>query len=136
MNKYTREWVQKAEADVIAATKLSKARPRLNDTVCFLCQQAAEKYLKAFLQELGLPVPRTHDLGELLLLLIPHEPAMRPLRRGVKGLTRYAVEYRYPGFRATARQAQSALRQAGRARSEVRKRLGFDKPWKRRKPTP
>jgi HEPN domain-containing protein len=30
--------------------------------VCFHCQHAAEKYLKALLQEGGLVVPRTHDL--------------------------------------------------------------------------
>jgi HEPN domain-containing protein len=30
--------------------------------VCFHCQQAVEKYLKAFLKELGVAVPRIHDL--------------------------------------------------------------------------
>jgi hypothetical protein len=42
-------------------------------------------------------VPRTHDLEDLLDLLLPHDPTLKPLRRGLGSLTRYAVEYRYPG---------------------------------------
>jgi HEPN domain-containing protein len=93
--------------------------------VGFHCQQAAEKYLKAFLQELGDPVPRTHDLEDLLDLLLPHDATLVPLRRGVASLTKYAVEYRYPGMRATTRQMQSAVRIAERVRSELRARLGL-----------
>jgi hypothetical protein len=40
------------------------------DTVCFHCQQAVEKYLKALLTLLGIPAPRTHDL-EVLHKLLP-----------------------------------------------------------------
>jgi tetratricopeptide (TPR) repeat protein len=45
--------------------------PPLRDLACFPCQQAAEKYLKALLQELGAVVPKTHDLEELLDLVLP-----------------------------------------------------------------
>jgi hypothetical protein len=47
------------------------------------------------------------------------------LRRRLKGLTRYAVEYRYPGLRARTREMQSALRNAERVRAELRDRLGL-----------
>jgi HEPN domain-containing protein len=93
--------------------------------VCFHCQQAAEKYLKALLQELGLAVPKTHNLNDLLDLLVPHDAALAALRRRLKGLTRYAVEYRYPGLRARTREMQSALRNAERVRAELRDRLGL-----------
>jgi HEPN domain-containing protein len=93
--------------------------------VCFHCQQAAEKYLKALLQERGAVVPRTHDLDRLLLSLLPQDAKLRPLRRGLRALTRYAVEYRYPYERATGRQMESALRVAERVRAEVRARLGL-----------
>lgn len=123
MNRQTAQWVLKAEEDVEVARSLAAhAKPR-RDAVCFHCQQAAEKYLKALLQELGLPVPRVHDLGDLLDLLLAHDATLKPLRRGLASLTSYAVEYRYPGMRARTRQMQSALRIAERVRAELRARL-------------
>jgi HEPN domain-containing protein len=95
----------------------------LNDQVCFHCQQAAEKYFKALLQELGQPVPYTHDLEALFGLLLPHDASLGPLSRGLDTLSEYAVEYRYPGEHATTRDAQVALRRAERVRAEIRKRL-------------
>ena len=66
MNRRTAEWVEKAEEDFLVAQSLAaQARPR-RSIVSFHCQQAAEKYVKALLQELGLAVPRTHDLEHLL----------------------------------------------------------------------
>jgi HEPN domain-containing protein len=116
-------WVQKAEDDIGSARQLATQLPRYKDQVCFHCQQAAEKYLKALLQELGAPVPRTHDLDTLLQLILPHDATLRRLRRGLRTLTRYAAEYRYPFERATGRQTHSALRIAGQVRTELRLRL-------------
>jgi HEPN domain-containing protein len=75
------------------------------------------------LQELGAVMPKTHDLEDLLDLLLPHDATLRPLRRGMNSLTRYAVEYRYPGERATARRMEAALRRAEHVRKELRGRL-------------
>jgi hypothetical protein len=77
------------------------------------------------LQEKGVAVPKTHNLKELLNLLLPHDATLAPLRRGLISLTQYAVEYRYPGRRATRRGMESALRNAARVRREVRARLGL-----------
>ena len=99
--------------------------PPKRNAVGFHCQQSVEKYFKALLQETGLPVPRTHNLIDLIDLLLPHDPTLRSLRRGLKTLTRFAVEYRYPGWNATTKQMQSALAQAERIRAEIRGRLGL-----------
>ncbi len=107
------------------ARKLSAEEPPLTDLVCFHCQQAAEKYLKALLQELALPVPRIHDLLELLDRLLPHDATLGTLRKDLIPLNRYAVEYRYPGRTASARQVRAALRRMERTRQEVRTRLGL-----------
>jgi hypothetical protein len=40
-------------------------------------------------------------------------------------MTRYAVEYRYPGIKASKKQMEAALRKVERLRSEVRQRLGL-----------
>src|SRR2546428_668814 len=113
MKKLTREWIRKAEADYRAAVRLGRGSEPLHDQVCFSCQQAAEKFLKALLVELALPVPRTHVLDDLLTLLLPHHPSLRSFRR-VNFLTRFAVATRYPGDHASKRQALAAFRWAGK----------------------
>src|SRR6516162_2199537 len=114
MKRLTREWVKKAEDDFRAVVHLARADKPFHDQVCFHCQQSAEKYMKALLQEHDLPVPRTHDLVRLLELLRAHTPDLVPLRRGVKVLTDHAVDSRYPGDAMTKRQAATAARWAER----------------------
>jgi HEPN domain-containing protein len=125
MNKLTREWVRKAEADVTMAQLGAAADRPPRDAVCFHCQQAAEKYLKAILQESGLPITRTHDLEILLAALVLHFPSLRRLRRGLTFLTGFAVETRYPGKTTSKRQMGAALRWAERVRQECRALLGL-----------
>lgn len=86
----------------MARSAAADAKPKRN-AVGFHCQQAAEKYFKAMLQELGISIPRIHNLTQLIDLLLPYDSTLRPLRRSLKTLTRYAVEFRYPGWSATTR---------------------------------
>jgi HEPN domain-containing protein len=125
MKRTTREWVQKANVDLRGARKLAPARPPMHDLVCFCCQQSAEKYLKAILVELGRSAPRTHNLEDLLGLLLPDYPQLKSLRRGLKFLIQFAVEARYPGFNASKSQAAAALRWAGRVADTCRSVLGI-----------
>ncbi len=136
MKKLTAEWARKAEVDRRGARKLAPSRPPMHDLVCFCCQQVAEKYLKALLEEQGLAVPRTHDLEDLLSLLLPSHPPLLSLRRGCKFLIQFAVDTRYPGFHATKRQATAALRWAERVRQAARALLGIPPRRARRKKAP
>jgi HEPN domain-containing protein len=97
----------------------------MREIVCFHCQQFSEKYFKALLQERGLPVPYTHDLEALLALVLPHQPAFKALRPGLKGLTGHAVDTRYPGRRINKRQTETAWRCAERVRTAARMALGL-----------
>jgi HEPN domain-containing protein len=64
-----RQWVRKAEHDIEAANRIMAIEDGCPfDTVCFHCQQAAEKYLKGLLTYLGIQAPRTHDLKALAAL--------------------------------------------------------------------
>jgi HEPN domain-containing protein len=128
MRRQTRLWVRKADADFAGARELAARRPPLRDLACFHAEPFAEKYLKAMLQELGLAVPRTHNLNDLLNLLLPHDATLSTLRRSLQALTRYAVDFRYPEAKATTRTMNAALRQAERVRTELRARLGLQKP--------
>jgi HEPN domain-containing protein len=107
----------------------------LHDPVCFHCQQSAEKYFKALLEELGIPIEKTHDLDKLLAQLLPHHPTLRPLRRAAAFLTGFAVAPRYPGDDATKRQAASSLRRAEEVRLACRDLLKLRRsPGKRKAP--
>ncbi|MBA4394903.1 MAG: hypothetical protein C0407_15230 [Desulfobacca sp.] len=44
-----REWMNKAERDIGMAELALVNKPEYTDAICFHCQQAAEKYLKAYL---------------------------------------------------------------------------------------
>ncbi|HBJ87014.1 MAG TPA: DNA-binding protein [Verrucomicrobiales bacterium] len=126
MKPSTREWIKKAEADYQLALILSRRRKMtFHDQGCFLCQQSAEKYLKARLEEANIMSPKTHDLKKLLNLLLPVEPLWAAMLPALAGLTDYAVEFRYPGHEATARQMKEAIKAAKAVRKEARLALGL-----------
>ena len=107
------------------AHALSALATPVHDGVCFHCQHCVEKYLKALLAELGVSVPKTHDLDHRLTSLRPHYPSLRSLRRGLLFLNDYAVETRYPSNWTTKRQAYAALRWVDRVRAAARSILGL-----------
>ena len=125
MKRTTREWVRKAESDFRLASRIARGAEPFHNEQCFHCQQSAEKYLKALLEELGIGIPRTHLLNDLLALLLPHHPNLGNLRRGLTFLTRFAVATRYPGDNATKRQSVASLRSAGKVRQACRTILGL-----------
>lgn len=125
MKREVIEWIDKAEGDFISAKRECRARKLPNyDASCFHAQQSAEKYLKAYMQALNIPIPKTHDLVRLLAD-IPSTPALESFRPGLAMLTAYAVEYRYPGECATPEVAKDALRLSGAIRHELRHLLGL-----------
>ena len=124
LNPLTLECIEKAEADYIATQKLlPTTNPRLYDIICFHAQQCIEKYLKAWLQEANIPVPRTHNLEELLTLIVPTLPAWHFWQPDFKIIAAYAVEPRYPGDSATAANTQHAIQICDEVRQAVRMRL-------------
>ena len=126
MKPSTREWIKKAEADYQLAVALSRRRKvTFHDHGCFHCQQSAEKYLKARLEEAGIMSPKTHDLKKLLQLLLPAEPLWPALLHSTLSLSQYAVDFRYPGEEATARDLKDAIKAAKAVRREARLALGL-----------
>jgi HEPN domain-containing protein len=126
MKPLAREWAQKAEGDFIVAVQIMRRRrQRVYDAACFHCQQSAEKYLKARLCEAGIAFPKTHELPTLLNLVLSVEPLWGAFLPGVKLLTDYAVDFRYPGDNATAGEAKIALKNCRAIRREVRSSLGL-----------
>ncbi|MDI6751979.1 MAG: HEPN domain-containing protein [bacterium] len=87
-------WIKKAESDITNLTTMMESGKSL-DTICFHAQQAAEKYLKAFLCFNGVLFPKTHDIEELLDLCATIDNRFSDLVEETIFLTDYAVELRY-----------------------------------------
>jgi HEPN domain-containing protein len=116
-----REWLRKADADLAVAEHLLSDETPFHEAVCFHCQQAAEKYLKALLVWREVYFPKTHDLEELLDLADTVNQHVAAGLRDTIVLTPYGVELRYPGDRpdATSAQARQAVELARLVRDKV-----------------
>ncbi|HEX8522580.1 MAG TPA: HEPN domain-containing protein [Tepidisphaeraceae bacterium] len=126
MKAKTREWVELAEADYAAAAMLRRSRKRrTRDLACFHLQQCVEKYLKAWLEEEGLAVPKTHDLVRLLEPLLRTQPLWHALKPELAILSGYAVESRYPRDPVTPNEARDLTDLTTRCRDLMRERLGI-----------
>ena len=124
MNELTSEWVEKAESDFYSADVLLHAGEfPIPDSACFHCQQCAEKYLKAFLQERIVRFERTHNLTTLLDLCLPLDQGFENLRGELEKLENYSVAVRYPGARVSVEIAQEAFALAKKIREFVRTKL-------------
>jgi len=116
------EWMKYARADYIAAGYLTSHHPVQLEIVCFLCQQAGEKALKAVLAYHDERIPRTHNLYELLLLCEVHYPDISTELAGqADQLTNFAVVTRYPNDEMTVEKAdmELALKHADQVLSRV-----------------
>jgi HEPN domain-containing protein len=80
---------------------------------CFHAQQAAEKFLKAYLVFRDEMFPYTHDLAPLLDQAARSDPRFKRYKRLAKRLSPYAVQVRYVGtVSPTKAQAQNAAKGA------------------------
>jgi len=108
-------WLDSAREDLITAHRLaSDSDYPIYRIPAFHAQQAAEKTMKAILTHVQIDFPRTHDL-ERLKTQVPSDWE-RVQRLALEGLSRYAVDARYPDRMpegVTAAEARDAVRQAG-----------------------
>ena len=96
-NDLVNQWIKKADADLDTVTSLLKTDYTHYEIVCFHCQQAVEKYFKAFLIYLSIRVVKTHDLEVLLNICVKEDSDFEKFDRILlSGLTDFAVESRYP----------------------------------------
>ena len=86
-------WRLKAE-EVAASILAEHGGPAA--TVCFLCQQVAEKYLKGYLLLRRQPPKRIHHLDVLLEDCIALDNSFERLVDDAVFLKRYYIENRYP----------------------------------------
>ncbi len=92
--EFVRQWLLKGDEDLNAAKSLLWHGETFLSTVCFHSQQAAEKYLKAFLTRHQVEFPKTHDIGELLDLISPIDDNLSDALRDTVILTGCGVVVR------------------------------------------
>ena len=128
-----RRWLEQAEDD------LKKARYNLEggycDLVCFLCQQVAEKALKAYFYDKGMEAAWTHSVERLLREAEKQDSTFSGLiAAGTSQLDGYYVPTRYPNAlpgsipalvygRGTA---EKAIELAEQAVQFVKRKMGQD----------
>ena len=95
MNPLTFEWIERAEGDFTVAKENQQGNNPVNHVICFLAQQCVEKYLKAWLQENNIHIIRTHNLAQLLDIILPTIPEWRAWKSELSDLSEFAGETRY-----------------------------------------
>ena len=114
------QWLKKAESDYANAELCLSGAVAL-DTATFHCQQAAEKFLKAWLIAHDIDPPKTHEMKHLIALCLPIDPRFDQLSSDADALTPYAVERRYDSkFWPSLDEVRAALEKAHRIRDFVK----------------
>lgn len=99
MNEATKEfikqWLQKADEDLFVVEKLTESEIIATSSVCFHCQQAVEKFLKAYLIANGTEIKKTHNIEFLLSECADFDTDFADF--DPKELSDFGVDVRYPG---------------------------------------
>ncbi len=93
--QYVLQWIEKAEEDRLVVQQLVAADSTARGAIGFHCQQAAEKFIKAYLIFLGIDPERTHNLEFLVERCSSIDKDFSNIN--LMNLTDYGVEARYPG---------------------------------------
>jgi HEPN domain-containing protein len=110
---------------MVAGRELRARKSPNYDAVCFHCQQCAEKYIKAVLQNNNQFIPKIHYLLELLALVLKFDSSYEFLKSDLETLDQYSVRFRYPGEFAEKVEAQAAYQAAKIVREFTRHKLGI-----------
>ena len=95
MKEYEK-WFKKAEEDLFVIKNILILEEAPANICCFHAQQAAEKYLKAYLISKNIVFPKTHDLELLVRLCIKINSRFNEILPNAVGLIDYAIVPRYP----------------------------------------
>jgi HEPN domain-containing protein len=126
MKPETEEWLEKAEGDWKVAVRERGAADPVWSVICFLAQQCAEKYLKAYLEERNIAFRKTHDLVALYSLASEQLAVLEPFASELAVLSTIGAAVRYPGALADREAADDAIRISGEVRAAIAHKLGIE----------
>jgi len=91
-----KEWIRKAEEDhQFASINLKEKRPFYGQ-ICFHFQQAAEKYLKAFIIANDLEFQKIHDRSLLAKICATQDRSLEQVKDDCEFLNTFYIDTRYP----------------------------------------
>lgn len=119
------QWVKIADRDLLTAQQGLHVPEIVTETVCYHLQQAAEKYLKAYLVRHQVEFSKTHNIMLLLNLCATVDAAFVTELEDADMLTDYAVEIRYPDdwYEPGMEETSQAMELVLKVRDFVLKRL-------------
>jgi len=121
-------WLQKAESDIKVARYILEVEAPPTDAICFHCQQAVEKYFKAFLTFKDVRTKKVHNLGVLLDMCIEKDREFENIDKDkISGMSHFAVEIRYPDefYIPSVEEAKEYFELTLKAKDFVLKKLGI-----------
>lgn len=123
--KLAKEWFVRAQDDELSIEDILEDRGGSPNTVCFLAQQMAEKYLKGFLVYHQNRFPKIHQLDRLVTLSKEIEPGFEKLRKEAEESTEFYIATRYPGDypRFSFKDAEDAFEKTCKVKNSVLKRV-------------
>jgi HEPN domain-containing protein len=92
-----RIWLKRAKSNLQIAKAGKVFEDILYEDLCFDCEQAVEKALKALLVSIDVSFPRTHSISHLIELIEENNIQVPNKIMDSISLTAYAVSTRYPG---------------------------------------
>ncbi len=97
---YFKDWLDKANNDLLAAEAiLAHYEEPPTDTICYHCQQVAEKCFKAFVIAKANKLHKIHEIIELLEFCIAIDKSFEVFRASAENLNRFYIDAKYPpGF--------------------------------------
>ena len=109
-NEEVREWLEVADRDLDSALLLNEAVRRHFEIICYLCAQAAEKYLKGYLVFNDIVPKKIHDLVFLNDCCVAINNDFQNIYDECRFLIRFATDIRYPTkYEVTENHAKFAI---------------------------
>ena len=90
------QWIKKAGNDLGVASLSLENNAEFTDAICFHCQQASEKYLKAYIINLEQDIKKSHSLIYLLDCISEKDKVDDIIYDIAEQLEDYSVQIRYP----------------------------------------
>lgn len=121
------EWLNKADEDFEFAKVNLEEGKSFFPQICFHFQQAAEKYIKAFIIAKEIEFKKVHDLGLLLKMAASRDASLEELKEDSEYLAAFYIETRYPVHwptNFTRSEASRAHHAALRIQKAIKERIG------------
>lgn len=119
--EFVRQWLAKADEDLALAHHIVASNAPFLNAIGFHSQQAAEKYIKAYLVSIQVDFPKTHDIEALLKIIAGHNQTMAHSLEDAIALTDFGVEARYPANlpELSTAQAREAVKLADKVHTKI-----------------